>query len=200
MYENLVPIIIDIIKTYGYVIVFLGSIVAGEIIILLAVFLASLKLLNIYLVIIFSIAGVMVGDSLWFYMGSKLKDKVSFIGRFFKASKYHKAIASFAARYIKNYKKYLIISKFVYGFRVITILTSGYYKIPYRSFVIYNTIGTIIELSVVVFLGYTMGLSWVYLSRYSGQAKYLVLFGLLILFMLRYGFRKKMNYSNTYGQ
>lgn len=192
--------VIQILNDYGYIIVFFGTMIAGEIVILPSVFLASLSVLNIYVVVLLCLMGIMISDNLWYFIGRKFKTKLSYLGRYFYHYKYQKRVTVFGEKFIDHYKKYLVMSKFIYGFRIITLLTAGYQKIPYKKFITYNLIGTISELALIVFLGYTMGWSFAYLSRYSGYTKYLVVFGLLILFMLRYGFRRLMDYSNHYGQ
>lgn len=197
--ESLIPIIIKILAEYGYVLVFLGTIVAGEVVILAAVFLASLDILNIYLVILCGLSGIIVSDNLWYLLGVKLNKRLGFFKKYFYLSRYHKKIAVFREKFNSRYRQFLVMSKFVYGLRILTLLTSGYQRIPYKHFVLFNLIGTISWMLVVVVLGYIMGMSWNYLGQYNDYARYLVLFGLLILFMLRYLFQKLINY-NHYGQ
>ena len=192
--ETLIPIIIEIIKQYGYVIVFFGTIFAGEIVVLAAVFLATLNILNIYLVILFSLAGVIVADNLWYLVGTKLKIFLNYFKKYFGGNKYQKKLTLFGEKFHNNYRYYLVMSKFIYGFRILTVLTSGYQKIPYKKFLVFNLIGTVSEMTIIVFFGYFIGISWTYLGQYSGYARYYALFGLLILFVIRYLF-KRLNKS-----
>lgn len=195
--ESLIPNLFEILKHYGYIIVFLGTIVAGEVVILSAVFLATLKMLNIYLVVLFSLAGVVVADNLWYLLGVKLKGKLNNLKKYFNTGKYADKVTTFSKKFNSNYRYYLVMSKFVYGFRIITVLTSGYQKIPYRKFLTFNLIGTILSMTIIVFLGYFMGVSWSYLSQYSNNTKYYALFGLLILFVIRYIFKRLINYNHN---
>jgi len=196
---DLVPILIQILTDYGYIIVFLGTIFAGELVILAAVFLASLGILNIYLVILFGLAGIVVSDNLWYWVGTRLNNRFEGLKQYFYTTKYQQKINSFKNKFDNNYSKFLVMSKFVYGLRVLTILTSGYQKIPYKKFVLFNLIGTLSWMIIIVFLGYVMGVSWHYLGQFSSSARYYVLFGLLILFVLRYIFNKLINF-NSDGQ
>lgn len=197
--DTLAPLIIEILKEYGYVIVFLGTIVAGEVVILAAVFLASLKVLNIYLVILFCLAGTVISDNLWYLIGTKLNNRFSYFKKYLYLTRYKKKIASFKEKFNSHYRQFLVMGKFIYGFRILILLTSGYQRISYKKFVIFNLIGTLCWLVIIVFLGYVMGLSWNYLGQYSHYARYYVLFGLLILFVIRYIFKRLMSYNN-YGQ
>jgi len=191
--SDLAPSLIQILTDYGYIIVFLGTMIAGELVILASVFLASLDILNIYLVILFGLAGIVVSDNLWYWFGTRLNNRFNFFKKYFYNTRYQKKIASFKNKFNNNYSKFLVMSKFVYGLRIFTILASGYQKIPYKTFVIFNLIGTLSWMTIIVFLGYVMGMSWHYLSQFSNSAKYYVLFGLLILFVLRYIFNRLIN-------
>lgn len=197
--ESLAPIIIKILADYGYIIVFLGAFAAGELVILAAVFLASLGILNISLVIVFGLLGIILSDNLWYFIGTKLNNKFDYFKKFFYRFNYQKKVLSFKNKFNNNYRQFLIMSKFIYGVRILTLLTSGYQKIPYNKFVLFNLIGTLCWMVIIVFLGYVMGLSWNYLGQYSHYARYFVLFGLLILFVIRYVFKKLINY-NHYGE
>jgi len=188
--QDIVPIVIDIIKQYGYVMVFLGTIVGGELIILAAVFLASLGFLNIYLVILFGLLGIIISDNWWYFVGTKIRGKLDYFRKRFVSLKYHNKIESFGEKFIDHYPKFLILSKFVYGARIVTLLTSGYKHIPYRKFVKFNLIGSCSWIIIIVFLGYVMGVSWNYLAQYNESSKYYVLFGVLALFVIRYIFNK----------
>lgn len=188
--EDLIPILFDILEQYGYIIVFLGTVIGGELVVLAAVFLASLGILNIYLVILISIVGIVTSDSIWYFIGTKVGGKIDYCRKHFCPAKYQHKIESFSNKFVGHYAKFIIGSKFVYGFRIITLVTSGYQHIPYNKFLKFNLIGSCIWLVIIVFLGYVMGFSWNYLAEYSEYAKYYVLFGVLGLFVVRYIFKK----------
>ena len=188
--QDLVPILIQILEQYGYAIVFLGAVIGGELVVLIAVFLASLGMFNIYLVVLFGMMGIVISDNLWYFVGTKLRGRLDYCKDRFCPKKYQYKIESFSEKFTDHYAKFLILSKFVYGARIITLITSGYQRIPYRKFVKFNLIGSTSWMGIIVFLGYVMGISWNYLAKYNEYAKYYVLFGLLVLFVIRYIFNK----------
>ena len=196
---EVIPSLIKFLEHYDYLIVFLGTIIAGETVILAAVFLASLKILNIYLVIFFGLLGIVISDNLWYWIGSKLKGRFNYFRKYLPLVKYQKKIDFFKRSFEHNSRKLLITSKFIYGVRIMTIIASGYQRLPYKRFFTFNFLGTLCWLTIVVLLGYVMGFSWNYLSQYNNQAKYYVLLGLLILFVLRYIFKRIINF-NHHGQ
>jgi len=188
--EEIIPFVIETIEQHGYSIVFLGTIIGGEIVILAAVFLAALGMLNIYLVIILGMLGVVISDSFWYFIGTRIKGRLNQSTKTFFPKRYQYRIELFKDRFVEHYAKFLVASKFVYGTRIVTLITSGYQKIPYRKFLMFNFIGSMIWIVIIVFLGYIMGFSWNYLAKYNEYSKYYVIFGILILFMLRYIFKK----------
>jgi len=193
--QDIVPILIDILEQYGYIIVLLGTIIGGELVILAAVFLASIGMLNIYLVVILGMAGIIISDNFWYFIGAKARGKLNYSSlsspkSIFPFKKIQHKIDDFKEKFADHYAKFIILSKFVYGTRIITLVTSGYQNVLYKKFVIFNLIGSVLWMTIIVFLGYVMGVSWNYLTEYNESAKYYVLFGILILFVIRYIFNR----------
>lgn len=193
---EVISLLIKILEQYNYLIVFLGTIIAGETVVLAAVFLASLKILNIYLVILFGLLGIVISDNLWYFIGSRLKGRSRYGRKYFSLIRYQKNIDFFKKSFEHNCRQFLVMSKFVYGVRIMTIIASGYQRLPYKIFFTFNLIGTLCWLTIIVLLGYVMGFSWNYLSRYNNQAKYYVLLGLMFLFVLRYIFKRIIKFNS----
>src|SRR3989344_1235880 len=131
-------VLLEFLKQYDYLIVFLGTIIAGETVVLAAVFLASLKILNIYLVILFGLLGIVISDNLWYWIGSKLRGRLDYFKKYFSLVKYQPKIDFFKSGFEHNCRKLLVTSKFIYGIRIVTIIASGYQKIPYKIFFTFN--------------------------------------------------------------
>ena len=193
--ETVIPILIEILRQYGYLIIFFGVMIGGEVILLPAVFLASLGLMNIFGVIVFGLAGTMISDSGWYLAGKKAKGK-NYFSRIINYEKYRPRIDLWKNKFNNYNAKILILSKFVYGTRIITLMSSGYQKLPYEKFLKFNFIGSFLWLAFIVVLGYGMGLSWQYLKIYGDYVQYLALFGLLALFVIRYAFQKAITILN----
>lgn len=194
--EDFIPIILDILKEYGYLIVFLGAIIGGEVFILASAFLASLGYFNIFGVIAVSTAGIIISDSVWYFIGLKSHRLVTgfrqnnFLFKKFKSGLFDKYFHS-------HYGKFLILSKFIYGTRTATLLASGYKKVAYKRFLMFNLIGIGIWIVIIIALGYVMGFSWHYLKQYNFYFRYFVLFGILLLFIIRFIFNKLLKQKNV---
>ena len=176
---------IIILQQYGYLIVFLGSIVAGEVFIVAAAFLAVAGFFNIYLVFLVALAGTLLSDNFWYFLGLKGKKPISFCGRKVCSKKMKKRVDDLKEEFTNHYKKVLILGKFVYGIRIISLVTCGYRNVKYKTFFTYNFIGNIVWLTSVVVAGYFFGFSWDYLSRYNSYVKYIVVVGVILFFAVR---------------
>ncbi len=181
--QEFIPFILSILQEYGYIIVFLGAIVGGEIFILASAFLASLGYFNIYLVIVISAAGIVISDSIWYFVGFKFRRLLIRFRKFFLSNWLKQSL--FDQYFYDHYGKFLIMSKFLYGTRIATLVASGYKRVAYRKFLFFNLISITIWIFIVVILGYLMGYSWNYLEKYNSYARYFVIFGILLLFIIR---------------
>ena len=190
--EDLGQYAIQILQEYGYVIVFLGTVIGGEIVILAAAFLASLGLFNITWVIVLSFFGIVLSDSIWYSLGYSLHSFAKKYKKFFPLS--DDKMDTIRKQFNDHYGKFLVVSKFIYGIRILALMFSGYQKVSYKKFLRFNLIGTTIWLIILVLIGYTMGFSWGYLEQYSQLAKYWALAGILVVFLLRYVFNRIMKW------
>ena len=100
--------------------------------------------------------GTLLGDSLWFLIGSKVTNKIKKIN---KINKHYDKIARFLEQTLKNrYLLALTIVKYLYGARVITIFYLAEKKIGYKKFFIYNLLGTFLWVLGVGAIGYLTGI------------------------------------------
>ncbi|HNP75005.1 MAG TPA: DedA family protein [bacterium] len=192
--EELIPMALHFLEQYGYLIVFFGAVAGGEIFILAASFMASLGYFNIYAVVLISLAGIILSDSLWYLLGRKGKNFILTCKNWLCLKNYHNRLLD---RYFNShYGKLIILSKFVYGTRIVTMITSGYKKVPYRKFFYYNLLSIIIWIIIVVSLGYLLGFSWNRLSEYNSYIKYSLLLVLVGLAVLRLAVRQIIKFKH----
>lgn len=192
--QEIIPTIIQIIREYGYIIVFFGAVIGGETFILAAAFLASIGYLNIFLVILISFLGSISSDSVWYLMGLRFRNVLARFTNSLPVKKYRRRF--FDKYFYTHYGKFLVISKFIYGMRIATLLASGYKKLPYKKFIAFNLLGNAIWLMIVIALGYLMGFSWHYLARYNNYLRWLVIWGLIALFAVRLILNKVISINN----
>ncbi|OGC82733.1 MAG: hypothetical protein A2788_00385 [Candidatus Abawacabacteria bacterium RIFCSPHIGHO2_01_FULL_46_8] len=173
--------LIDLIQNYGYLIVFLGSVLEGESMLLAGSFTASLGLLNFFWVIISAFFGAIIGDNLTYLIGKK--GGRPFLDRFGKYVFLTPKRQKHLDHHFKNHGgKTMFITRFVWGSRLATTLLAGALGMNYRQFVTYNCLSAAIWATLIGTLGFLFGHSWTLLKGYlKGTA-----ISLLIFFALAY--------------
>ncbi len=147
--------IVNLLSAYQLPAVFFGAFFFGETVILTAAFLAGQGTWSIESVFWLSLAGTVTSDSLWFLLGQT----------FFKFTKrwekYQDQYQTFLIKLekITGQRPFLslLFIKFLYGTRILTILYLSIRKVRYATFLLFNTVGTILWLSVMIFVGWLVG-------------------------------------------
>ncbi len=110
----------NIVSSYGYIGVLIGTLIEGETVLILAGFLARMNYLNLLWVIIAAFIGAFIGDQLFFYLGR-------FKGiQLLKKRPRWKARSEKVLRILKRHQILVIFGfRFLYGLRIITPFVLG---------------------------------------------------------------------------
>jgi len=144
----------DYLELHGYWVLFIGTFLEGEAILIMAGFLAFQGYLNIVGVIFIAFAGSFLGDQCYFYLG---RWKGPLLLRFFTfvARKFRKAL-----RLIEKYGTFVaFISRFTYGFRIILPVILGMTNFAALRFLWLNLISAFTWATVFSLAGYLFGKS-----------------------------------------
>lgn len=147
-----------LLDSYGYLAVFVGTLLEGETILLMAAFAAHGGYLSLSLVMLTALAGGFLGDQFYFYLGKRHGQ--SLLDRF-------PSVAARATRVqglLQRYHMPLIVSiRFMYGLRTVGPVAIGMSGVPWRRFLLLNLIGAALWAVLVSLAGYLMGttLAWV---------------------------------------
>ncbi|MCX5851503.1 MAG: DedA family protein [Deltaproteobacteria bacterium] len=142
----------QLITNYGYIIIFFGTLLEGETVLVLAGFLAHRGYLELPLVIITAFAGSFIGDQFFFYLG-RIKG-ISLIERHLSwKAKYDRA----SALLHKHQIPVILCFRFIYGMRTITPFLIGLSRVKPSIFFLLNGIGALLWAVVIGFLGYFIG-------------------------------------------
>ncbi|QJC30958.1 DedA family protein [Enterobacteriaceae endosymbiont of Macroplea appendiculata] len=141
-----------IITEYGYLVVFLGSLIEGETFIIIAGLLASKKILLFYRIVILAVCGSFIGVQLLFHIGHKYSKKILyFLKKYnFNFSKYYNIINNYP--YI-----FILIVRFIYGLRLIGPIIIGITNVSKFKFALFNFIGAVIWAIIFTSAGYFFG-------------------------------------------
>lgn len=169
----------EYLELHGYWVLFLGTFLEGEAILLLAGFLAFQGYLNVVGVICTAWAGSFLGDQCYFYLG-RFKGR-GLLKRFHSiAKKFREAL-----KMIEKYGNYVaFISRFTYGFRIVLPIILGITNLAPRTFLWINLVSALIWAAAFSLGGYLFGKSAsLVLDNVSNYEQYLVLILFAFIFM-----------------
>jgi membrane protein DedA with SNARE-associated domain len=146
-----------------YALLFVGLLMEGEIILFLAFYLARQHYLDFGDTLIIALAGVIIGDNLWYFFG-KYVERAPLLGRMIK-----KIPASVDRFILTRPALSIIVSKFTYGFHRPVLLKLYSAKVKYRQFILIDLVGVILWVGVYSILGYVLADS---LWLFRHQIKY----------------------------
>jgi len=144
----------EYLELHGYWILFVGTFLEGEAILIMAGFLAFGGYLHITGVIFTAFAGSFLGDQFYFYLG-RFKGK-GLLRRFHSIARKFRA----ALRLIEKYGALVaFISRYTYGFRIVLPIILGITTLPARTFLWINLISALSWAIVFSLAGYLFGKS-----------------------------------------
>lgn len=142
----------QLIDTYGYWAILIGTFFEGETILVLGGFAAYEGYLSLPWVILAALLGSLSGDQLFFYLGRNYGSKI-LIKRPAWQSRVDKA-----RRLLERFQTLLILTiRFLYGLRTIAPFVMGMSLVSRRRFLVLNTVGALLWAVFVGTGGYLFG-------------------------------------------
>jgi membrane protein DedA with SNARE-associated domain len=173
-------IIIHYLQVYQLPAIFAGSFFFGETVVISSAFLAGQNLWSVWNVFWICFLGTIISDTLWFVLGKNFNAKIESHEK--HGSRYRKVIAKVNKYVGGRIFLALLFIKFLYGTRILTIFYISARKVSFWKFTLFNSLGTIIWLVVIIGAGYLAGKGTAnYLGSLS-QVKYVAL--ALVAFIL----------------
>ena len=150
--------VLGYLMTYRYFLIIPLTIVEGPIVMVLCGFLlrfGTFDLIPLYGALTFA---DLVGDVGWYCVGRF--GGLPFVRRFGKFfSVTEKTLEKATALFHKHHNKILFISKITmgFGFALVTLITAGIAKVPFKKYLIFNVSGQLIWTAVLLGVGYSFG-------------------------------------------
>ena len=142
----------QLIESFGYLALFVGTFLEGETVLVLAGFAAQRGHLALPWVMVVAFAGSLLGDQLFFLLGrwkgkAFLDRRVSWRPRVEQAN-----------RLLERHHTWILLGfRFLYGLRSVIPFVIGTTRIPTGRFIVLTVIGGIVWAVVVGWLGYLFG-------------------------------------------
>ncbi len=154
--ESIIITLTPVLSTYGWIITYCASVLWGDATILTLAFISAQGTFPIWIVFVFGFLGTLTGDCLWF-----LLTKLNFWKKVKRWNKFYDKYKKIDERIQRLGKRsdltVLIITKFLYGTRILTIIYVGLKKISFRKFLLYDGIATVFWIIAMAGIGYATG-------------------------------------------
>lgn len=169
---------------YGYLVIFLGLFIEGEVFLLASSLLAYMAGYPLWSVVAVAIVASCLSDSLWFYAGKRMGEE-----RMLKYGKYvflprlrYESIKKF---FQENGKKTLFFAKFIYGMGRIIIFVSSVAGARFKMFAVMDFLATTVWSIALCTFAYVSADYYNLSFRHLVQSLRIVLGIVLALFVLQ---------------
>lgn len=181
----------ELLSQYGYAAVFIGSLIEGETILILAGFAAHQGYLSFPLVVALAFCGGAIGDQFFFFLGRKYGQTL--LGRFPRLKPHVDTVNKLIVRF---HSAVIIMVRFMYGLRVAGPVAIGASGVRVWRFIVFNLLGAALWALTIGGAGYLFGhtLGWLFtdVKRYEELALVvLAAAGLFFVFKRRKARRKE---------
>ncbi len=189
--EFLINIAINIITAMGYPGIFLVMAaesfmvpVPPEITVVFSGYLASAGKLNIIPVIVWSVAGALTGSTFAYWVGYHFKKTI--VKKLIERHGHFLVFTQYELEETKElFKKHgpwiIFVSRFIPGIRSVVSLPLGILHIPFRQFITYTAVGTLISTSMLTYLGLILNDNWTQIRVYLHKFDILIIFFLIMI-------------------
>lgn len=142
----------ELIHRYGLFAVFLGTFLEGETILIIAGALAHNGMLPLPGVIGSAIAGSLLGDQLFFWLGHRHGP-----GVLERHPEWHQKVERARRAIGRGQVPFAIGFRFIYGLRTVSPFALGLFRMHWRLFAICNAVGAVLWAVAIGVLGYFFG-------------------------------------------
>lgn len=166
----------ELLQTWGYVAILIGTFLEGETIVIFAGVFASQGMMSLPLVFLFALFGTFFGDQIYFSIGKRWGTRLLYSRPTLK----RKTRSVF--RLLKKYETGFILSfRFVYGLRNVSPFVIGMNGIKWHRFAMLNFIAAFVWATVFAGGGYLLGKT---LENFIGRMHGVIVLGVLGLVVI----------------
>ncbi len=171
-----------------YIVLILTSFVEGPILALLCGIFYRLGLVHILPIYLALMAGDLIGDCFWYWIGYRFGHR--FIQRFGRFVSIRERNVNDVEKIFHTHKDtILIVSKLTMGlgFALVTLVTAGLVKIPFKRYLTLNVFGQFIWTGFLLSLGYIFGNLYVSFNNIFARISIGAFFIVLIFIIFGFG-------------
>jgi membrane protein DedA with SNARE-associated domain len=165
-------------QTLGYILIFLLTPVAGDIVLFTSGFLVYQGIFGWDKALLAILLGVAIGDNLWYVLGETIKEN-SRIGRFIK-----RLTEPFDEHLKNRTARTIFFAKFTYGLYQPMLLKAGQLRLPFKEFLKGDILASIVWIILVGGLGFVSGASFYIIRRYLRYTEISLLVAIVIFILI----------------
>ena len=166
--------------------------IPSEIIMPLGGFFVYQQKLNFYILVFWGLLGTIAGSLPWYYLGRIVNEKR--LSNFFKKRGKYLGITdndfSKSKLWFDKYGVSLVFwGRLVPGIRTLISVPAGMEIMPFRKFLIWTTLGSLIWVTLLTYAGYIFGENYPIIETYLDKIKFFIkpiLILLLLYFLLKF--------------
>jgi membrane protein DedA with SNARE-associated domain len=174
---------------YGYALLFPLVVIEGPLVTVLAGFLCSMHVMNLYVTYAVAVAGDLAGDCLYYAAGRwGRKEFIEKYGHYVGVTPAR--ISDVEHHFEQHGGKTLAVGKLLHGIGTAFLVAAGIIKMPFKRFFWYNLMATVPKSLALILLGYYLGEFLTTINRYLTVVSVLSIgFGLTVFLVYLLYFR-----------
>ncbi len=176
--------LLQLIQQWGYVLVFLGALLEGETMLLLAGLAAHNGHLALPPIILLAVAGGFLGDLVFFFLGRRYGGRL--LARF---PSLRRSAARANELFMRHHAPFILANRFLYGLRIAGPVAIGMSALPATRFALINLAGAVLWACVIVGAGYLFGQAVELLLGDARRVEEGLLGGIVLIAALFWAFR-----------
>jgi membrane protein DedA with SNARE-associated domain len=171
----------------GYVLIFIGVMLEGDLVLLTSAFFTRLHYFGLFNMFLAVLAGTYTGDLFYFWLGRMVKRSNNPAAVYFDrlTGKVHLDLE-------ENLFRTLFIARFAYGTYRLTLIKSAIEGVPFLRYMRNIFLASFLWIVIVGSLGYFFAASFLTVRHYFKYAEMALLAGLVIYFIIFKRFSKKV--------
>ena len=174
---------------YKYFVLFPFIVIEGPIVTIIAGFLSSLDLLNIFIVYPVVVAADLTGDLIYYSFGRWGKENfINSYGKYFGLKEEN--VKKIENHFEKHTRKTLIIGKLSHAFGAPILFAAGMVKVPLLEYLWFNFLATLPKSLAFLLIGYYFGQFYVRLNKYLNYFSIGLLVFVILVLIAYYGYNK----------
>ena len=134
----------------------LGVPIPEDITLLALGYFAHLRTIDIRIAVVVGLVGVLLGDCIIYYIGYHYGEfilQLPGVRRVFRKERMDRVQESFD----RFGNLFIFMARFAVGLRAVTFWSTGHFRVPFRTFLIYDGLAALVSVPVLVWLGMVTG-------------------------------------------